>query len=197
VVARCGFVAGRIAAAGAGGEDDPSSDVRGVQPAGDGVGGVLRLQQPGAVLPGDGLPLHLQDLLRAAPQHGPRRHVRRLATRQAPLPGIAPGGRGRAPQRAVLAGGRRDPLRGHHLPPGLLRLLPRHGRRAAPCQGTALAGPEEGRVHRDHTLRAHAFAHKDRLLPGLPAHRRLPLPVQLVQVAHGQVGGVSCHILLL
>ncbi|XBI17366.1 hypothetical protein VPH35_059439 [Triticum aestivum] len=74
----------------AGGGDDPSADVRGVQPAGDDVSGVLRVQQQGAVLPCDGLPLLVQDLLCAAPQHGPRRHVHHLAARQAHLPGHAP-----------------------------------------------------------------------------------------------------------
>lgn len=187
--AACGGIAG------GGGGDDSAADVRSVQPDGDGDGGVLRVQQQGAVLPGDGVPLHLQDLLRAAPQHGPRRHVRRLAARQAALPGDAPGGRGGAAQRAGVAGGGGDPLRGHHLQAGLLRLLPRHGRRAAARQGAALARAEEGRVHRDHALRAHAVARQDRLLHAVPARRRLPLPVQLAQVAHTQAGGVCCNLL--
>jgi hypothetical protein len=82
------------------------------------------------------------------------------------LPLHAPGGRGRAPlaarrsdglrQRRVASSStrsgrprssasmnsprRRDPLRCHHLPPGLLRRIPCHGRSAAPRQGPALAG---------------------------------------------------------
>jgi hypothetical protein len=150
-----------------GGGDEPAADVRGVQPAGNDVGGVLCLQQPGAVLPGDGLPLQLLLLL------GPRRHVRRLVARQAHLPLHAPGGRGRAPQRAVLARGRRDPLRRHYLPPVLLCRIPCHGRSAAPRQGPALAGPEASRVPipRDHALHSPAVACQDRLLHGLPARR--------------------------